>query len=128
MQRHIFFWGLLSGVMATVASLIWNEVYYFAFQISFPSIIHFISISAASIASCLVAVTGYTLLQRFLPKYGDIIFNFILSIITIASLVMPLSFRLPLDVSFPEMFPALTLPMHFFPAMALFTLQPLFRK
>ncbi len=128
MRRNIFLWGLTSGVMAAIASLVWNEVYIFAFQISFPAIINIVSIAATCLVTSLAAVVGYSVLQRLLPQHAETTFNFSVSVLTIASLVLPLSFRLPLDIDFPEMFPALALPMHFFPALALFTLKPLFNQ
>jgi hypothetical protein len=33
-----------------------------------------------------------------------------------------------LDVEFPEMFPGLVIPMHFFPALAFFAIDPFFKQ
>ena len=54
--------------------------------------------------------------------------NFVFAILTFASILGPFATKLPLDVEMPELFPGLTVPMHFFPALAWFTLKPLFIK
>jgi hypothetical protein len=76
----------------------------------------------------LLASTGYGLLTKWLPRAGEIIFNFVLVILTFASILGPFATKLPLDIEMPELFPGLTVPMHFFPALAWFTLKPLFIK
>ncbi|HPE98720.1 MAG: hypothetical protein H6548_09100 [Chitinophagales bacterium] len=128
MNRQIFLWGLLSGLMSTLAGFIWDRVYFFAMMADFSRVINLWTILAASMIGTMVAVAGFAILNRWMKKGRDITFNLLLSVITIASLVLPLSYALPLDIDFPEVFPALALPMHFFPAMALFTLRPVFLK
>jgi hypothetical protein len=76
----------------------------------------------------LLASVGYGLLVKWLPKPGEIVFNFALVVLTFASIMGPFAVKLPLDFEQPELFPGLTVPMHFFPALAWFTLKPLFIK
>lgn len=128
MGKRILLWGLCSGLTAALASFVWDRVYFFAMMTDFSSIINIGSILGASMFGSMLAVGGFALLNRFMTKGRDITFNLVLSVFTIASLMAPLSISLPLEIDFPEMFPALALPMHFFPAMALFTLRPLFIK
>jgi len=127
MSKQVLLWGFISGILATIASAIWDKVYFFAMQTDFSKVINPFSIAGASILGCLLAVVLYTILQKLLNGKHEVVFNFSISILTIASLIAPLSISLPLDIEFPEIFPALALPMHFFPAMALFTLKPLFK-
>ena len=82
---------------------------------------------AASMLACLLAAVGYWALVKWLPKQGEIIFNFSFSILSFASLIIPVTFKLPLDVQAPELFPGLAVPMHFFPALAWYTIKPFFK-
>jgi len=41
-------------------------------------------------------------------------------------LLGPIAVRLPTNIDTPELFPGMVIPMHFFPALAWFTLKPLF--
>ena len=59
---------------------------------------------------------------------GEIIFNLSFSILSFASIIIPIAAKLPLDVQNPELFPGLTVPMHFFPALGWYTLKPIFIK
>ena len=77
---------------------------------------------------CIAAGMLYWLLIKWLKKKGEIVFNFIFSIISFAAVMVPISINLPLDVQFPELFPGLAVPMVFFPAMAWYTVKPLFEK
>ncbi len=40
--------------------------------------------------------------------------------------MIPISVTLPLSIQFPELFPGLAVPMIFFPALAWYTVKPLF--
>jgi hypothetical protein len=71
---------------------------------------------------------GYALLAKWLPRAGEIVFNFVFVILTFASIMGPFAAKLPLTIEAPELFPGLTVPMHFFPVLAWFTLKPLFIK
>jgi hypothetical protein len=57
-----------------------------------------------------------------------VIFNFVFSIASFAMVIVPISISLPLDVLFPELFPGLAVPMLFFPALAWYTIVPLFSE
>ncbi|MBK8345886.1 MAG: hypothetical protein IPL12_22930 [Bacteroidetes bacterium] len=56
------------------------------------------------------------------------VFNILLATLSIASFYGPLSQALPLDIMAPELFLGLAAPMHLFPALAWFTLEPVFVK
>ena len=64
--------------------------------------------------------------QHDLEEKGEIVFNFVFSIVSFACVIIPISITLPLDIQFPELFPGLAVPMAFFPAMAWYTVKPLF--
>src|SRR6186713_2761425 len=126
MFKRFFFWGLSAGVLAAVACIIYDRIYFFATEADFSRIINIGSLTAICLASCLIAACGYWLLNKLFPNKGEIAFNFALTIFSFGSIIVPIATPLPLDIPFPELFPALAVPMHFFPAMAWYTLRPLF--
>jgi hypothetical protein len=73
-----------------------------------------------------LAAIGYTLLDKWLKTRGEIVFNLCFSLISFASLLAPIAVSLPRTIETPELFPGLVIPMHFFPALAWFTLKPIF--
>ncbi len=76
----------------------------------------------------MLAAIGFWLLDKVLKAKGEIVFNLLFSIISFATLLAPFAVKLPLDLDTPELFPGMVIPMHFFPALAWFTLKPLFIK
>lgn len=126
MFKRAFLLGLVSGLLAGVASLIYTKVYFSTNQVDFSSAASTVSILAASVLGGVLAGLGYWLLYKLLKGKGEIIFNFVFVILSFASILTPLAAKVPLDIEFPELFPGLAVPMHFFPALAWFTLKPLF--
>jgi hypothetical protein len=49
-------------------------------------------------------------------------------VLSFASIIGAIGMTLPLDIDFPELFPGLVVPMHFFPALAYFAIAPFFKK
>jgi len=120
--------GALAGVLAGVASIVYQRVYNASLGADFTKIAKPAGIIAASVLGCLLASLAWWLLTRWKKRTGEIIFNFLFSILSIASILAPFAAKLPLDMETPELFPGLVIPMHFFPALAWFTLRPLFIK
>lgn len=126
MFKRSFLLGLVSGVLAGVAALIYAQVYKSSLGTDFSTVTTTTSIMAASVFGGVLAAVGYWLLDKVLKSKGEIVFNFLLVILTFVSILGPMATRLPLDVEMPELFPGFTVPMHFFPALAWYTLKPLF--
>ncbi|WP_315821328.1 hypothetical protein [Paraflavitalea speifideaquila] len=126
MFKRAFLLGLVSGALAGAASLIYAKVYHDSLGVDFSTVAAATSIIAASLLGGVLAAVGYWLLYKLLKSKGEIVFNFLLTILSFASILMPLAYRLPLEAEMPELFPGLAVPMHFFPALAWFTLKPLF--
>jgi hypothetical protein len=126
MFRKIFFQGLVSGILAALAAVIYNSIYHFATEVDYSKVLSIPRIIAFGILmGMLAAVLNYSL-TRFLKKKGEIIFNFLFSILSFAAVMIPISVSLPLQVASPELFPGLAVPMVFFPALAWYTINPLF--
>jgi hypothetical protein len=126
MFKKIFFHSLIAGILASVAGIIYNRIYFFATEVDFSRVLNTGSIIGLNIMVCLVAGMLYWVSLRWLKKSGEIVFSFLFSITSFACIIVPISISLPLQVKFPELFPGLAVPMVFFPAMAWYTVKPLF--
>jgi len=128
MFKKIFYHGISAGILSAVACIIYNRIYFFATEVDFSKVINIPAITGINLFACMLAVAGYWAFKRLLKKNTDIFFNLTFTILSFASVLYPISVSLPLDIKFPELFPGLTVPMHFFPALAWFTVRPLFVK
>lgn len=126
MFKKIFFHSLIAGILASVAGIIYNRIYFFATEADFSRVLNTGSIIGLNIMVCLVAGMLYWVLVKSLKKKGEVVFSFLFSIISFACVMIPISITLPLKVQFPELFPGLAVPMVFFPAIAWYTVKPLF--
>ena len=120
--------GIVSGLLAGIAGLIYARVYYNANEADFSKVVSNIRIIASSLFGGVLAAIGYTVLTTLLKGKGEIVFNLLFTILSFASLLLPIAFKLPLSIETPELFPGMVIPMHFFPALGWYTLKPLFIK
>jgi len=127
MFKRYFIHGLISGILAALAGIIYYRIYFFATLADFSSILGIFRIVSLNILYGLIAAFLNWLLDFWLKQRGEIVFNFIFSIISFGLIIIPLSISLPLELEFPELFPGLAIPMIFFPALSWYTLAPLFR-
>ena len=116
--------GAVAGILAAVAALIYQRVYTSSLGADFSDLVRPVNIFITCIVADVLAGFGYWLLTKWLQRKGEIIFNFVIVIISFATILGPFATKLPLTVEMPELFPGLTVPMHFFPALAWFTLKP----
>jgi hypothetical protein len=124
-KKH-FYHGLLSGVMAALAAIIYNRIYYFATETDFSGIFKSGTMISLNLTVCLIFSIGYYFFSKISKKRGNIAFHLLISILTFSAVIIPISISLPLSVRNPELFPGLGVPMIFFPALAWFTFKPLF--
>jgi ABC-type branched-subunit amino acid transport system permease subunit len=120
--------GLVAGLLAGIAGVIYARLYYSINEADFSQVASAVKIISASLFGGILAAIGYTLLDRWLATRGEIVFNLIFTLISFISLLGPIAVRLPRNIDTPELFPGMVIPMHFFPALAWFTLKPLFIK
>jgi ABC-type branched-subunit amino acid transport system permease subunit len=118
--------GIVSGLLAGVAGVIYARVYYSINEADFSKVASAVHILAASLFGGVLAAIGYSLLTRWLKDKGEIVFNLLFTLISFATLLAPIAMRLPRNIDTPELFPGMVIPMHFFPALAWFTLKPMF--
>lgn len=120
--------GITSGIVAAGVSLLYNKIYSDAFYIDFNSVLNATGMIGACMIGCLLMALGYVIAARLKRPIIIPILNVLYCMLSFASIIGILSFKLPLDVEFPEMFPGLAIPMHFFPALSFFALVPFFWK
>ena len=120
--------GIVSGLLAGIAGIVYSRVYYTINEGDFSKVVSAVKILAASVFGGVLAAIGYTLLTKWWKNNGEIVFNCCFTLISFASLLAPIAIRLPRTIETPELFPGLVIPMHFFPALAWYTLRPLFIK
>jgi len=118
--------GVLAGLLAGMASLIYQKVYASSLGEDFSTFVRPLGIIAISLFVGIVAAILYWLFTKWFKNRGEIIFNFVFVILSFASILAPFAMKLPFDIETPELFPGMIVPMHFFPALAWFTLKPLF--
>ncbi len=128
MFKKIFFYSITAGILSAISCIIYNRIYFFATETDFSKVLNTATLIGINLIACLLAGAGYLALTSWLKKSGEVIFNFAFSILSFASVIIPISVSLPLAIKSPEIFPGLAVPMHFFPALAWFTIRPLFIK
>jgi len=126
MFKKIFFHAITAAVLASIAAIIYTRIYFFATEADFSKVLNTTTVIGLNAIICLLAAFLFWTLQALMKKKGEVIFNFVFSIASFACVIIPISLTLPLDIEFPELFPGLAVPMIFFPAVAWYTVQPLF--
>ncbi len=116
--------GLLSGLAGAAYLTIYQELYY----VDYSSIINSASIIGASIIACVLMSIMYFFLEKVKKVNLFGIANLGFMLISFLSIIPPMTMSLPLEVDFPELFPGLVIPMHFFPAMMFLGIVPFFNQ
>jgi hypothetical protein len=118
--------GIVSGLLAGLAAVIYAHVYHKTLGADFSRVAPTVRIVAASLFGGVLAAIGYWVFCRWWPTRGEIVFSLLFSLLSFLTLLAPFAAKLPLDLEAPELFPGMVIPMHFFPALAWFTLKPIF--
>ena len=120
--------ALVSSVLAAVSGIIYNSVYSKAFYVDFSSVLGTVNIISSCTIGCFLMAIGYKIVLGW--KGNKLLgwLNIVYAVLSFASIIGVLGFTLPLEIESPEMFPGLAIPMHFFPALALFTVFPFFQS
>jgi hypothetical protein len=128
MFKKLFFQAILASSLAFIAALIYRRIYFFATEADFSKVLSTGRIAGLCILFCMPAAFLYYGLVRWLGNKGELIFNFLFSVLSFACVMIPISLSLPLKVQFPELFPGLGVPMVFFLAMVWYTLNTMLSK
>ncbi len=129
-MKKILLHGLAAGVLSAIACLFYNALYNAAMFTDFSDFINIFTVMGTCLCGCLIAALGYYFLTTRI-KDGttvDVIFNVVFVLLTFISCVYPFSKKLPLEIEYPELFPGLVIPMHFFPVLFWIALNPILKK
>lgn len=126
MLKKDFTHGIIAGILASIAGIIYSHVYFFANETDFSSLLNGYSITGLNLSVCMVIAVIHAILKKWLKRNAELVFNLLLSIFSFALIVVPISISLPLNIKTPELFPGLVVPMLFFPSIAWFTINPIF--
>jgi ABC-type branched-subunit amino acid transport system permease subunit len=118
--------GIVSGLLAGVAGIVYAKLYFSVNEADFSKVASTVHIVAASLFGGVLAALGYTVLDKLLKARGEIVFNLIFTLLSFASLLLPIGHRFDPPIDTPELFPGMVIPMHFFPALGWYTLKPIF--
>ena len=127
-MKKIFVQGLVAGALSSLAGVVYFNIYQGTLLTEFDRIINMGSIVGASFIGCMLIALGYLALYKFNKLHFQGWLNVLICLLSFVSIISPIGMALPLDIEFPELFPGLVVPMHFFPALAYFTIQPFFKK
>lgn len=125
-MKKIFVQGSVAGILASAASVIYFEIYQRTLLTDFDKVINAGSIIGATLLSCMLIALGYAVLFKLDKLRLQGWFNVLVFMLSFASMIGPIGISLPLEVANPELFPGLAIPMHFFPALTYFGIQPFF--
>jgi hypothetical protein len=126
MFKKDFIHGIIAGILASIAGIIYYRVYFFANEANFSGIVNTYSIIGMNLSVSIIIGVIHAAFTTWLKKNAELYFNLVLSILSFAMILIPISISLPLNIETPELFPGLVVPMLFFPALAWLTIQPVF--
>ena len=126
MFKKDFIHGIIAGILASIAGIIYSRIYFFANEADFSALINPLSIIGLNLSVCILIAAIHAILLKLFKKNGELVFSLLLSVLSFSMIVVPVSISLPLTVKFPELFPGLVVPMLFFPAIAWFAINPTF--
>jgi hypothetical protein len=127
MWEKILNQGLVAAAFSATLSVLYNRIYKFSFYVDFSSVINIGSITGACTLACGGIAVGHYLSFKWKGEKLSGVYNVCVFIVSFFSSLAVLAFRLPLDVGSPELFPGLAIPLHFFPALAYFSIAPFFK-
>lgn len=127
MKLHLLH-GVIAGVLSAVAGIVYLYLYQGLNLVDFSLVVNSGAIIGSSVIGCLLMSIGYVLLDKIKKSNLKGILNLLIMLLSFLSIIGPLTMSLPLEVDFPELFPGLVIPMHFFPAMIFFGMAPFFNR
>jgi hypothetical protein len=137
MFKKSLFVGVTAGILSGVASIVFEIVYKETMFVDFTPVVKYSNLLGACVFGCVLASIGYWAIMKVSPKYGEIIFNFLFTIISFATIIMPLKymsnmFPPELDIAgiddMTSYFQPFAMTLHFFPALIWFAVKPIFIK
>lgn len=117
--------GIVAGAAAAggafmYASFYNNKLFDYSNDLKYTTII------SAAFGVTVLASVLHNIGSRISPKWNDFIFNSLFSLITMASIMLPINAKIQNEI--PDYFPIYAIPLHFFPLLMWFSFKPLFTK
>lgn len=130
MFKRSLFLGVTAGLLSGLACIIFAKVYAETMYQDFSSLAGPMNYIGACLFGCVLAAIGYWTAVRVMPKYGEIVFSLLFTILTFVSILGPIGYTWPqeADMDLITYFPMFAMTLHFFPALIFFTLKPIFIK
>lgn len=125
-MKKVFSHGLIAGILASVAGVIYFTIYQNTLEVVFDTIVNIPSIAGSSTCATMLIACGHAAILKMSKLKFAGWYNVVIAVVSFATIIGPISMSLPLDIESPEMFPGLIIPMHFFPALAYFTIAPFY--
>ncbi|MFK8045841.1 MAG: hypothetical protein AB8B72_10110 [Crocinitomicaceae bacterium] len=123
-----FIHGIVAGILSAIAGIVYLKLYQDLNFVDFSLVISIGAIIGSSLIGCLLMTLGYVSLDKLKKPNLKGVLNLLIMILSFLSILGPIMMTLPLEVDFPELFPGLVIPMHFFPAMIFFGIAPFFKS
>lgn len=127
-MKKLFIHGMLAGLLSGMASVIYLHIYQEALGVNYSQIINIGSILAASVIACLLMTLAYLAMHNPRRQKWMAYLNLVFVLLSFISIIGPIGMSLPLDIEYPELFPGLVVPMHFFPALVFLSIHPFFQQ
>lgn len=132
--KNVFFLGLSSGILATVACLVYTKG-YFSMLADFSEVTGVIKLLSNCMLATMVACFVFFALNYLIknPAIAEFIFNLLVTLASVATVFVVLKsndpeFKNEDTMLMIDYYKGFLMPMIFFPALAWFTLKPLFIK
>ncbi len=90
--------GVTSGIVASGVSMLYNKVYSDAFYIDFHTVLNASGMIMACMIGCILMALGYVIAARLKRPLLIPILNVLYCILSFASIIGVLSFKITLDV------------------------------
>jgi hypothetical protein len=127
-MKRILIHGIIAGILSALAGIVYLKMYEGATMVDFSSIINSTAVASSSILGCMLMALGYMLILKLNKMNWKGFLNIVIMVLSFLTILGPIAMTLPLEFEFPELLPGLAIPMHFFPAMIFFGLQPFFKE
>lgn len=126
-MKTYFLHGLVAGILAGLAAIVYNMAYSEALLVDFSAVMNTPAILGSSIFGGVLASLGYYFFSKWVRRGTDTWFNAIFLVLSLATFVSSFAANLPEGVESPELFPGLSVPMHLFPMLFWLAVKPLFK-
>ncbi len=124
--KQTFIIGIISSLLSSISSLLYMKIYSISLFVDFTKVLGITNIISSTIFGCFIMVIGYKYFIRWKGLKSIAWLNLIYCILSFVSIIGVFGFNLPLEIEFPELFPGLAIPMHFFPLLSLLAIFPFF--